>query len=196
MLIYIQRASTAERQAALGDAALMAKLKALSGDKGTLVMSTLLTGSQRWVNPPRNDFYDHFVNRGQDAALGTAATMNCWESVLYAALLSGDINGDYIRQFYANAFKHTDPNVGIWSQLGWRADLPVLSDTNQPQPGDMIFYTDPRWPQYPGHIAIYLGDGNVVSLWNQPRGIDEVQIIKIDDLSGTIQYTRPPWSTP
>ena len=197
----IASASVSQRQAVLADAALMKQIAALKGAPGVLAMSSLLEGSQRWVNPPSNDFFAHFIDRGGTAALGNAASMNCWESILYAAFLSGDIDGAWIRAFYRNVMASADPNGTVWSQLGFVKTLPrytaagpAAAGTAVPRPGQLLFWYEPggAWPD-PSPVAISLGGDQAISLWNQPSNNNRVQRIRVSELPGAVFVGDAPW---
>jgi len=185
----IHDASDAERQAVLNNKTHMDNIKLnIGGDSATLVINALMVGSQEWVNPTGNDFFEHFVTNKKDSPLQNTSSMNCWESILYSAFLAGQINGDYIRNFYGQALKASDPTQMIWKQLGFNTSLAKYPATT-PTAGQFIFYL-PKGAPYPSHIALSHGGDSAVSLWNQPNNVDEVQKIKINDLvsSGTEVY--------
>lgn len=158
-------------------------------------MSSLLEGSQQWVNPPANNFFDYFfdyfVNKRGKGTLPNAATMNCWESILYAAYLAKKIDADWIKQFYQNAISSRDPNQAVWNTLGWSKSLPKYPKTKSSN-GQLLFYYTEGEP-YPGHVAISLGGEQAMSLWNQPNKVNVVQRIKVTDLSGTVYIGNPQW---
>lgn len=195
MVRLIRAASVAERQAALGDGALMRDIGQRFDKAGaTILASALLEGSKTWVNPANNDFFRFFVQGAGGPPSSPTATMNCWESIMYAAYLVGAVNATWIDRFYRTALATTpDPNVAIWALLGWTSSLPTYNPGagRTPSEGDLVFYMSGG--TYPGHVAIYVGGGQVISLWNQPNGVDSVQRIGIKDLSGTITYKAAPW---
>ena len=61
----------------------------------------------------------------------------------------------------------------------------------EPGVGQLVFYQ--QGSGVPGHVALYLGGGRIMSLWNQPNGVDHVQEVGITEISGTIYYGNPPW---
>ncbi len=153
------------------------------GNDLVLIMNALTEGSQKWQNPTGNNFYDHFVTQGNDTPVGTDTTMNCWESVLYAAFLAGEIDGDYIRNFYQTALAGgVNANVLIWQQLGYQAGLPEYPDTT-PKAGQFLFYIEDG-EAHPGHIALSHGGDEAMSLWWKPNNVDSVQRIQVNDLAG------------
>jgi len=191
----IRDASVTERQSIISNKKILKLIQTRIGTPyNSLVVSELMVGSQEWKNPPANDFFDHFVNQGKDGVMSTSETMNCWESIIYAAHLVGLVNGDWIRKFYADALAESDPNAAIWKQLAFSKSLPTYDPAKkkEPSPGQLVFYLNGT-SSIPGHVAVYVGNGEVISLWNQPDGIDSVQRIPIDKLSGTIYYGNAPW---
>src|SRR5438105_11552148 len=117
-------AGTPQRQAVLNSDALGAVIRANLGADAFTVMSALLEGSQQWRNPPNNDFFAHFVNQGRDAPLPNAASMNCWESILYAAYLARLINADWIREFYYDEVNDRPTTAEEnWAALGFHDAL-------------------------------------------------------------------------
>ena len=194
LIAAIHAAPVAERQAVLNDANLRSLINSrLSQEWATTVMSSLLEGSQEWKNPTNNDFYNYFVNSNGQGTLPNTATMNCWESILYAAYLANQINANWIKQFYNNALSSgLDPNITIWSTLGWSTSLPKYNPKTKPQVGQLLFYHNQGDP-YPGHVAISLGDDQAISLWNQPNNVDAVQRIRVNDLAGIVYMGNPPW---
>ena len=191
----IHDATTAERQAILDNPTHMNNIRTnIGGDSATLVINALMVGSQEWVNPTGNDFFEHFVTDKKDSPLKNTSSMNCWESILYSAFLAGQINGDYIRDFYGKALKASDPTAMIWKLLGFDTSLAKYPKTT-PTAGQFIFYL-PKGASYPSHIALSHGGDDAISLWNQPNNVDHVQKIKINDLvsGGTEVYIgNPKW---
>jgi hypothetical protein len=191
LLAIIQSASIAERQAVLNDKGLCNLINAsLSKEWATIVMSSLLEGSQKWKNPVNNDFYHYFVVSNGKGTLPNTATMNCWESIMYAAYLANQVTADWIKKFYKNAGSSPNPNATVWSTLGWSTSLPKYPKTT-PSAGQLLFYH--TGGSVPGHVAVSLGGDQAISLWNQPNNINAVQRIKVIDLSGTVYIGNPPW---
>ncbi|OXB20689.1 hypothetical protein B0A80_18370 [Flavobacterium tructae] len=189
----ILNASPGDRQAALADASIRSLINSrLTAPVSVAVFSHLLLGSMYWRNPPNNDFFAYFVTNGGSGTLPAAATMNCWESIMYAAYLSNRINASWIQTFYNNAFSSGgDPNVLIWSQLGWNSGLPTYPGTT-PTVGQLIFYTTSGDP-YPGHVAMAIDGTHVISLWSEPHNNYFIQRVDITVFSGVIQISNPPW---
>ena len=154
-------------------------------------MTSLLEGSQNWVNPPSNDFFSYFFVTMGTGTLPNAASMNCWESILYGAYLSGQIDQPWIRNFYLNALSSADPNAAIWAALGWSAALPVYDAIHPPTAGQLLFYH--TGGPIPGHVALSLGGDQAFSLWNQPNNNKHAQRIGVTQLSGTVHVGNPPW---
>jgi hypothetical protein len=193
LLAAIQAAPLADRQDAVNDTALRAQLSPprLTPSQALSVMSALFEGSNVWKNPSANDFFRYFVVNKGTGTLPNSATMNCWESILYAAYLIKQINQSWIETFYMNAYSTGgDGNVLIWSQLGWSATLPRYP-AQQPRAGQLLFYQ--TGGTYPGHVALAVGGGEAMSLWSQPNNTNFVQRIPITSLAGTVFIGDPPW---
>lgn len=194
----IRAAPVAERQAAVADSATLDLIRRFRGVWATAIVSSLLEGSQNWANPPATDFYTFFVLNG---ATGTppssVATMNCWESIMYAAWLAGVLSAAWIKNYYvsAGALPGTtvDPTPTLWAQLGFTTSLPTYdpSTGRVPTVGQLVFYVT-AGRAIPDHVAVYMGGGEVMSLWTKPR-INQVQRISITAISGTLYYGDPPW---
>ena len=198
----VRAAPVAERQAVLNDAATVSRIRSrFSGVWATSIMSSLLEGSQTWANPPATDFYAYFVTR---SATGTppsfSATMNCWESIMYAAYLAGVLSASWIKTYYVGAGAIpgtvTDPTPALWAQLGFSTSLPrydpAATPPRVPSVGQLVFYL-PSGAAIPAHVAVFMGGGEVVSLWTQPAGIRQVQRVPITSFAGTIYFGNAPW---
>lgn len=173
----IHGASVANRRQALNDGQLRTRIQnAYTGPEATTILSALLEGSQEWRNPPGNDFFDYFVTQNGTGTLPNTDTMNCWESIMYAAYLAGEVSAAWIRNFYQTAQGSGDPNAAIWAQLNFSTALPTYSALagQSPAVGDLVFYKASA-SAVPGHVAVSLGGDQVMSLWNQPNNIDAVQ---------------------
>ena len=191
----IHNATLAERQAILNDQRYIDAINdSIGGDLATTVISALMEGSQKWQNPTANDFFTFFVRNGGNGPLPNTATMNCWESIMYAAFLAGQIDAEFIRDFYNKAVASPNPNTEIWKQLGFHQGLPQYPDTT-PVMGQFIFYF-PTGSTDPSHIALSQGGDVATSLWNQPNNVDSLQRIQINDLAsrgGKIFIGNPAW---
>jgi hypothetical protein len=189
-------ADTAQRQAVLNSDALRTVIRANLGDEAFTVMSALLEGSQQWLNPPNNDFFNHFVNQQNDVPLPNAASMNCWESILYAAYLAGLINARWIRDFYYDETNHRPTTAQQnWAALGFHDALPRFGPRVQPQAGQLLFYVR-QGRQFPAHVSLSLGGIPTMSLWTQPNNTLSMQRIPIGELhqaGGRILIADPPW---
>lgn len=162
----------------------------------TAIAASLLTGEQRWSNTP-NDLISHFLYGNTENALSFNATMNCWEMILYAAFLCGQISGKQIKNFLESTY----PTGRQMTTMGFNRDLPFYptrkqnasSKTKYPQPGDLVYFTDGT--PFPGHVAISLFGSVVVSLWEFPNYDDgkhnRIQMIDISNLPGIVQIGPP-----
>jgi hypothetical protein len=190
----IRAAPMAERRAVVDDAALMKGIAdRFTRDYATTLASALLAGMYTWRNPTGNDFFRFFMMGTGPGPASPSSTMNCWESVMYAAYLVGAVSASWIRGFYTKALAEPDPNAAAYALLGWSTALPTRDPGagREPGVGQLVFYRSGAG--VPGHVAIYLGGGRIMSLWNQPRGVDSVQEVGITEISGTIHFGNPPW---
>jgi hypothetical protein len=161
-------------------------------------------GKKTWCNPTHcdldgngtreteNDFYSYFVDDDYSRKI---ITMNCWELVLYASLISGIIDEAWIDNFYNTAWNSQDPNESIWSQLGADSATPYSGNANS---GQVVFFNDQTdFNNCPGHVASSLGGNQVVSLWNGPNNDDSVQITTIEEIvqmmGGAVDVTVGDW---
>jgi hypothetical protein len=195
LMALIRAASAAERQAALADTALMHSIgNRFNRTWATTLASALLEGTHTWANPPANDFFAFFVQGSGSGPANPASTMNCWESIMYAAYLTGAVSAAWIRTYYLTAMKQPDPNAAAYALLGWTPALPTYDPSagREPRTGQLIFYQTGS-SAVPGHVAIYMGSGQIMSLWTQPRGVDHIQQVGIGEIAGTIYFRDPPW---
>lgn len=205
----IHAAPVAERQAVLNNSALRDLINSRLGEEwAQTVFSSLMEGSQTWKNPTANDFFTFFVTNAGNGPLPNTATMNCWESIMYAAFLARQVSAAWIKSFYDTALAASDPNAMVWTQLQFSTALPTYAppatsgtqggagaagtgNTRTPSAGQLLFYHSGG--AVPGHVAVSLGGDQAISLWNQPNHVDAVQRIRVTDLSGTIYVGDPPW---
>ncbi len=145
----IFRSSQSERRTITQDPKMMRLIRDSFSSKpelATPIAASLLTGEQRWSNPS-NDFTLHF-SRDTENALSFDATMNCWEMILYAAFLCGQISGKQLKNFLDSTY----PTLQQMKTMGYSRDpeLPFYptrkkdasSPTKYPQPGDLVYFTD------------------------------------------------------
>jgi hypothetical protein len=205
----IHAAPAAERQAAMNDSSLRDLINSrLSAEWAQTVFSSLMEGSQKWQNPTANDFFTFFVTSNGNGPLPNTATMNCWESIMYAAFLARQVSAAWIKAFYTTALAAPDPNAMVWTQLRFSTALPAYAapgtsgtqggvgasgsgNTRTPSAGQLLFYHSGG--AVPGHVAVSLGGDQAISLWNQPNNVDAVQRIRVTDLAGTVYVGDPPW---
>ncbi|NJL67507.1 MAG: hypothetical protein HC894_13405 [Microcoleus sp. SM1_3_4] len=67
-------------------------------EMATAIMAALLKGSQKWENPTSNNFTSHFWDK-KPGFLQYTDSMNCWEMIIYAAFLCGQLTADQVRIF-------------------------------------------------------------------------------------------------
>ena len=211
LVAMIHAAPTAERQAVLNDAALRDLINSrLNKEWASTVFSSLMEGSQSWKNPPQNDFYAFFITSNGNGPMPNTATMNCWESILYAAFLARQVTAAWIRTFYTTATSAppADITATFWQLLHFSTALPRYAApassgtgggvgapgpgaTVTPRAGQLLFYHSGG--AIPDHVAVSLGGDQAMSLWNQPNSIASVQRIQVTAISGTIFVGDPPW---
>jgi hypothetical protein len=209
IVAMIHAAPVAERQAAMNDSSLRDLINSrLSAEWAQTVFSSLLEGSQKWKNPTNNDFFTFFVTNNGNGPLPNTATMNCWESIMYAAFLAHQVSATWIKTFYETALAAPDPNAMVWTQLRFSTALPTYGapstsgtqggvgaagtgNTRTPSAGQLLFYH--TGGAVPGHVAVSLGGDQAISLWNQPNNVDAVQRIRVTALPGTVYVGDPPW---
>jgi len=195
LLKLIRAAPVAERRTVLDDDALMKLIGSrFNATWATTVASALLEGTHKWKNPVDNDFYNYFALGTGSGPATPSSTMNCWESVMWAAYLTGAVSASWIKKFYTDALAQPDANTAAYQQLGWSTALPTYDPGKGrvPTTGQIVFYRDGS-SGVPGHMAIYMGNGQIMSLWTKPNGVDSIQQVGITEIAGTIYYRDPPW---
>jgi hypothetical protein len=195
LLTLIRAAPVADRQAVLADTALMKLIGSrFNRTWATTVASALLEGTHKWKNPVDNDFFNYFVLGTGSGPATPSSTMNCWESVMWAAYLTGAVSAAWIKQFYTDALAQPDANTAAYLQLGWSTALPTYDPAKGrvPTAGQIVFYRTGT-SGVPGHMAISMGSGQIMSLWTTPNGVDHIQQVGITEIAGTIYYRDPPW---
>lgn len=124
------------------------------------------------------------------------SSMNCWESILYAAVASGTIDSDWVFDFYDQVWSSNDPNMSVWEQLG-SFDAESY-DPTAIQPGQLVFFTGEN-QNVPGHVALSTGNNNVMSLWSLPDNNWTLQATTVDAVvesmgkSITVSVADAPW---
>jgi hypothetical protein len=195
LIALIRAASVADRQAVLADTAIMHLLGSrLAPQWATTLASALLEGTKKWKNPVDNDFFNFFVYGTGPGPANPSSTMNCWESIMYAAYLAGVVNAAWIKSFYKAALAQPDANAAAYALLGWSTTLPTYNPAagRVPTTGQLVFYQT-AGSSVPGHVAVYMGNGQIMSLWTQPAGIDHIQQVSITSIAGIITFRDPPW---
>lgn len=200
IISLIGKASKEERRSVVGNRNMRLLIaNSLKPELATVVMGYLLNGEQEWQNPPNNDFFQHFVRDKKDSPMAYDATMNCWEMILYAAFLLGQVSGDQIRTFCNNSFNEGHGIfMEVWGRLGWKTGLPYYrgrapnGEPKQavPRPGQLLFFVSKKGKK-PGHVAISFGGEDALSLWDQPNQYKQIQRIKVSDLKGFVQIGEP-----
>jgi len=190
----IHKATTAQRQTALKDSALLKEVnKHFTKPETITVSASLMEGSYNWVNPPKSDFYQFYYEEKGDEPC-TESSMNCWEFVMQAAMATEQIDDGWVQDFYRNALKTQNRTAMVWYQLGYLngANRNPMSKDNLPKPGQLIFWTTKGAP-YPDHVGLAVSDTEAMSLWNQPNDTTSVQRVTISDIKGTVYIGDAPW---
>lgn len=206
LVVAIRSSEPIERQKVLKNQDLIDLMESkVVGSQSSTLISELLVGSLHWQNPITikkdkksvyNDFYKYFVKGKGEISASNTRTMNCWESIIYAAYRAGQVEKKWIKDFYETADKQMNPNDSIWKQLNFNIDTSskyAPEDNKIPDIGQLVFYKFKSHAN-PGHVAVYVGNQEVISLWYLPNEISSVQRIPIDSFSGEIYYADAPWT--
>jgi hypothetical protein len=188
----IKDATQAQRREAIDDGTIRSILKSYPKPQcATVIMATLLDGEQQWraLLGGTTEFYDFYITNRKNSYLSYSATMNCWEMILYAALVAGHITVQDIIKFYDNAFPAGSSFPGStkpWEVLNWFKPLPYFpgfsitgGTTREPEPGDLLFFTQ-KGKGSPDHVAVSMGGRQAVSLSNRPYST--IQRVTVDQL--------------
>ena len=211
LLSAIGRASQEDKLAILNNPAYMRWIRDRYGPAAqTVIVAALLEGSLYWPGPsgpnesgaiaPTSDFGRWMRGEGPppDPATGS---MNCWEYLMYAAYLSGDVSYEELtaihNQAAAAARAETDPYEAYGAYYGviehaLGADSRVSLPLGVPPPaGSIIFFDTGSGPL--AHVVMATGrlapDGSpeIVSLWTLPfvEGwrYQSVQITSVEKVS-------------
>lgn len=136
--------------------------------------------------------------------------MNCWESVLYIGLLSGDLSLTELDQIYTNVVNQTNQagdNLADQTNAARQALAEGLGyNQNQTwcegdpiEAGSIVFFVSGGSPL--SHVAIATGrmidnSPELISLWDRPNGNRSVQFTTIEALNSsncTINVAPNPW---
>lgn len=171
---------------------------------GVLGTALRSVGDLNWVpmetgvavaDPTRlqSDFARWALVPGAPQPNSVSGRVNCWEMILLSAFRAGFLTHARIQQIYSRAVDNVRQRrarlVGdtVESELktGRQENTLVLGDVNSPQPraGDMVIFNTAA-----NHAAISLGTLNgageheVLSLFNRPNAISQVQRTTIEAL--------------
>lgn len=160
-----------------------------SQDEALAIIGTLQEGSYKWKAPSQNAFFMKMYLKESgmsDTGLEDLteleqirATMNCWEIILYSLFslnrLSEKEIYDMMYEEIARGRPLNEPEV--WRKLGFDASRSIQAGENPPA-GKLIYYVPNNKDQsYPDHVALSIGNGNVVSLWDRPNTQGFAQVI-------------------
>ncbi len=160
------------------------------GEDALEVMGSLLEDSPRWSNPVMNDFYRHYIEEGKTGFLPLDATMRCWESILYAGLLAGQISADGIVHLYERIDRVRGQADAIWLDLVF-CGKDRCTDSRLPA-SKLKFYVQPG-EKIPSHVALSRGDGVVVSLWSRANGDQVADRRRVQDIPGKLRVDDCSW---
>lgn len=217
LLPAIHQATVEQRQAILNDPALRARITQRYGPEGTVVMAALLEGALFWpggsgpnasgridadtsgtIPDPtkRNDFAAWMLG-GPNPPSTLTGQMNCWESIMFAAYLNGQITEEQLRALHqtaADAFVATEAALanptaqpagaeplpptpyagyrGVLAAALGADDATPWHEGAAPLAGSLIFFQTPG--NQLAHVALATGrtvDGQteILSLWNLPK---------------------------
>jgi hypothetical protein len=175
-----KRAVLAERQK------LILERGGLSLEEQSALISGLLEGSQSWKNPDSfgKTYTGPFANflAGDEDVMEAEGNMNCWESVLYAAYLTG-LDRKRIKQ-WLDEIKESDwrkMNGGtapkLWKALGLGEAEPVENSAEvAPEPGRLVFYALSDSNPLAEHVVLSIGGGYAMSLAGSGTSITRIKI--------------------
>ncbi|WP_110518963.1 WXG100 family type VII secretion target [Herpetosiphon llansteffanensis] len=135
--------------------------------------------------------------------------MNCWESVMYIGLLSGDLSLAQLDVMYTNVITKIDQasangtdqltaaNQALAEGLGYNPEQ--IWSSGQIEAGSIVFFVSNGSPL--NHVAMATGkmingSPELISLWDRPNNTKSVQFTTIAELKGsddTITYAPNPW---
>lgn len=166
-----------------------------SPEEAHVLMAMLLLGGAEWNveyggEKPTNDFTRALDGPGLGSLpVDPGNTMNCWEYVMYADFLAGNVDDEALR-----AFEWARPGgSGKLEHTGWRDHL--RDGSEEPALGDLVTYEgNPR--VVPRHVMLYAGDGIVVSHDNGGMNATTTTMDQQREEQGRILRTCPvPWRT-
>ncbi|XSG75212.1 WXG100 family type VII secretion target [Herpetosiphon llansteffanensis] len=135
--------------------------------------------------------------------------MNCWESVLYIGLLSGDLTLPELETIYTNIVEQANQTYqndeerrvavrqALAEGLGYNPEQ--IWSSGPIEAGSIVFFVSNGSPL--NHVAMATGrmingSPELISLWNEPHNNEYVQFTTIAELKGsddTITYAPNPW---
>ncbi|MFN7147803.1 MAG: hypothetical protein ACK4YP_28795 [Myxococcota bacterium] len=164
-----------------------------SPEEAHVLMAMLLLGGAQWDvdysgASPANDFTRALAGDGLGSLpVDPGTTMNCWEYVMYADFLAGNVDDRALRDF---AWARPG-GTGRLEQTGWRDTLRPGSE--EPALGDLVTYEgNPR--AIPRHVMLYAGGGIVVSHDNAGMNATTTTMDQQRDQQGGVLRSCPvPW---
>jgi hypothetical protein len=180
-----------ERLGVLKNPGLMTRIRAQLGLEGALsVAMALMEGNFEWRGPGLNGFYSKLLANPDTGintflrAIPTQQSLNCWEAVLIGLYVIGQIDGNAI---YDNIYRvletSTLPDPQTWHALGFSTVDEYHRNNDSPAVGMLMYYVPTKagrlTQSFPNHVAVSIGDGEAISLWTQPGGINYVQRIPV-----------------
>lgn len=197
---------TSDRQEAYkANETLIRDSKGLNNQEKTVILGLLLKGSLQWLNTNSfKDIQNHFAKfflHDKDEADPEAdlnkGSMNCWETVMFLAYKAGAVSRKQIKELHMTIPHNT--TQAVWNFLGFHRSKGEYTEKDiegfAPDPGQIVFFKDEDGNV--AHVALAVSGDQVLSLWNEPDGIETVQKVAVKSLLSsdlTVSVANPPWS--
>jgi hypothetical protein len=203
LLGFIQRIPAVERRAYRDDPEVRTNIQKRSKAEATILMGALMQGSLQYNKLSGSDFLNIFITGSGEAELDETQSANCWEFIMYSAWLAGKLDANEIREMHANNgmkdvsfFSKGTQIARPYTTLGLDFNTSQkYSDTNQPQPGDLVFEVDKKRKQNRvDHVMLSLG-GNKLLSHNSAGKVVEQTTIEQQNLGNfyDFYFNSPPW---
>jgi hypothetical protein len=193
-LTIIQNSDTEERIEAHRNKLIMQGISTcLSSDEALAISGALMEGISPWRQAGQTSFYAEFMSAeiyGRAPDLNKLkpklSSMNCWESVLYALYKLNRIDEHTIAETFgynlaSSELSLPEQSINTWEAVGFSNASLINYEVDVIPTGKFVYYV-PEGKAYPEHIALSLGNGKAISLWDKPDNNKFVQTIDIDIL--------------